>query len=1308
MKGMFYVIIAIFLLVIQLSEGYFPRNEWNSLYDLYNSTDGWNWIWQDYYGALEWNFSNVSVNPCSPIWQGLDCTYNNITNEYSIIGISLSFYNLVGMIPDSLNEFTNLGTLDLSENSLHGTIPESMYNLSYLTTLKLNNNMLNGTLSESFYRLRSLELIDIDQNELAGSLPESMYSIPTIQKIALSFNNFKGSISSSIGNLSYLGYLDFSYNIFTFSLPNSFYKLTRLKYIYLDHNELTGTISSNISLFKKLYGINLGNNRFFGSVPADWICGSFNYVDVANNLLTGTLPNCSATMVDYTVLQGNSFHGTVPSGYWLPSSGLQLINLGLNFLDGSIVFTNSILTGFVLNQNQFTGIIPIAPEGTYIYSIHNNYFFSELSEGVWDSLYYALLDISENYLFGPFHQVNLSNSISTMNISMNLFDSYFYFPIPSKGNTLLKNLALSKNQFTGTLPNNWTVYSVLETLDVSDNQFTGSLPEVLPQSIQVFSASSNCFHGSFPVQLCELTHLETLILNGLSSSKQCQNRLFPDTIVKTFETKYGMSDGIPTCFLTLPLLNSLYLSGNELTGSLPSYSITAPLINLDLSHNQFRGIIPPSFQSRSWKQLDLSYNLIDGTLSSSIYSFSGSQSSLRLQANRLSGSVPSPLIDAQNINILDGNLFSCNFDSSKLPQNDPTVDNYSCGSDSANAAIYLWVALIVVGVITLLIGYYSMKHNTKWFLEDLISFSLNRYRIYEEYVRYQVTKEGESNNVVSKVNDYSNLLLLKLYNQKIRKLSFMITLFSVLLLLPCFSILSNYYSIYEQRYSWILSALYLEGRISAMILSLILFLFLFYFLVFCYQIWSKGIASAQIKGDEGREIENNHLPTIEESITREERTLRRMIYALGGFLNLVVMLSVDLLYVYIALNYNTTVITLSLIMMALGKILWNSFFIWRGLAWCRKMILQPYDTSPSKKVFEKFRRFSKEDIAFVSFTLGLNNLIYPAMALLILSTNCYHNAFFQASDDVYSYSFNTTWTTAFDSSTYSTYSSVYTPPFTYSYKCSSDIYAYYCPLFIFIFIFEGLLMPAVQLVWMHRYAKKKFNDNNEKKAVELKKIESKGSEIEDEKISESTTTTSSSSSIAVFVDQIRILMNGIMFFSDANDVTSHSILFHKHRYVVRFHSYLLVLLIYGIVFPPLALIGFISIVVRTLFEEVIFGHLLELSRRQRFIHHEIEKKLNKDCQGLLDSMEYFLLICIPIPLLIYSFLIFDTFGRNTEIVIGLLPAMILFSLYIIVVILLSFYRRKLKQEKSNNNDHKQKVEEGFTSTDNPIHNGILV
>ena len=32
------------------------------------------------------------------------------------------------------------------------------------------------------------------------------------------------------------------------------------------------------------------------------------------------------------------------------------------------------------------------------------------------------------------------------------------------------------------------------------------------------------------------------------------------------------------------------------------------------------------------------------------------------------------------------------------------------------------------------------------------------------------------------------------------------------------------------------------------------------------------------------------------------------------------------------------------------------------------------------------------------------------------------------------------------------------------------------------------------------------------------------------------------------------MMKILTFFSDANDVTSHSIIFHKHRYVVRFNS----------------------------------------------------------------------------------------------------------------------------------------------------------
>ena len=201
----------------------------------------------------------------------------------------------------------------------------------------------------------------------------------------------------------------------------------------------------------------------------------------------------------------------------------------------------------------------------------------------------------------------------------------------------------------------------------------------------------------------------------------------------------------------------------------------------------------------------------------------------------------------------------------------------------------------------------------------------------------------------------------------------------------------------------------------------------------------------------------------------EDKKTRLMIYALAGSFNLTVMLLVDFLYVYIVISYDTTIITISVIMLALGKIIWNSYSMWNGLRWCRRIVvvLTGRRDGEDERLSLVSKRFTKADIAFVSLSLGLNNLIYPAIAMLVLSTNCYQNAFFQAPEISSFYQYNVTWITNTQASAVSTVTSEYLPPFTYSYQCASVVYAYYCPLFIFIFLFEGLLFPAVGLVWMY-------------------------------------------------------------------------------------------------------------------------------------------------------------------------------------------------------------------------------------------------
>jgi NADH:ubiquinone oxidoreductase subunit 4 (subunit M) len=101
-------------------------------------------------------------------------------------------------------------------------------------------------------------------------------------------------------------------------------------------------------------------------------------------------------------------------------------------------------------------------------------------------------------------------------------------------------------------------------------------------------------------------------------------------------------------------------------------------------------------------------------------------------------------------------------------------------------------------------------------------------------------------------------------------------------------------------------------------------------------------------------------------------------------------------------------------------------------------------------------------------------------------------------------------------------------------------------------------------------------------------------------------------------------------------------LFDKNRYVVRFISYLLILIGFGVVFPLLAIIVLIATIIRTVYEEMLLGRIL-LEAKQKNISW-CEETLKIDCQGFLQPMRYALPVIIPIATLLYSYLLFDIWG----------------------------------------------------------------
>ncbi|OWW23516.1 hypothetical protein B4Q04_20165 [Zobellia sp. OII3] len=178
--------------------------ERNALQDLYNATNGPNWLSEnDNDPNNDWDFTQNSVVG----WYGLEYNGGHLTGLY------------------------------LDDNNLSGAIPHSMGSLSYLDHLYLSGNNIS-------------------------SLPTSIGSLVNLRYLELS-DNLLNSIPSSIGNLIGLRELFLSKNRLT-TFPLGLNNLTNLRELHLHDNQISG-IMPNLSNLNDLWSLLIyGNKLHFG------------------------------------------------------------------------------------------------------------------------------------------------------------------------------------------------------------------------------------------------------------------------------------------------------------------------------------------------------------------------------------------------------------------------------------------------------------------------------------------------------------------------------------------------------------------------------------------------------------------------------------------------------------------------------------------------------------------------------------------------------------------------------------------------------------------------------------------------------------------------------------------------------------------------------------------------------------------------------------------------------------------------------------------------------------------------------------
>ena len=197
----------------------------------------------------------------------------------------------------------------------------------------------------------------------------------------------------------------------------------------------------------------------------------------------------------------------------------------------------------------------------------------------------------------------------------------------------------------------------LKNLNLSYNQLSGTIPKELRQLINLKFLNLDCNHfsGSIPPELGQLYNLEYIYIqhNQLSGFIPPELGLLENLRILDFSINQ-LSGVIPSELGYLIHLESLNLSRNKLTGPIPSeLGLLNNLVYLNLYQNQLSGHIPPEFAKlNNLELLNLYQNQLSGRIPFEFGHFINLKY-LRLNDNNLSGPVPPQLGFIDNLRDLE-------------------------------------------------------------------------------------------------------------------------------------------------------------------------------------------------------------------------------------------------------------------------------------------------------------------------------------------------------------------------------------------------------------------------------------------------------------------------------------------------------------------------------------------------------------------------------------------------------------------------------------------------------------------------------
>ena len=957
----------------------------------------------------------------------------------------VSINQLSGNLPSEIGSSKELQIVDMSMNSFSGTLPgEALASLSKLRVANLDRNLFTGTVSSLLGKMTALRWLSLTRNRLSGTIPTELGRMLQLSKLYLDFNCLQGSLPTELGHLQRLMELDLTKNLLTGTLPTELGKLNKLYWLVLSHNNLRGSLPSSLGLLSDLETLNFASNFLTGSLPSYLgLLSGLTTLSLADNSLSGSLPSelgCLEQLV-YSFLSGNAFSGSVPTEFDTLQNlvHLSLANNSLSgplrFLSSSSSFTS--LRSFDLSNNKFTGSLPVATfalqTALAILDVSHNRLTGQLPPEISRLGQLKFLELSFNSFSG-----SLSSQwcalifLEVLGLSNNRISGSPPHCLSSMSN--LKSLLLSHNRLTGTLdfliPVATTAEpgSSLQTIDVSGNSFNGLLPTAIFQSnsLQTFAAASNCLDGSLPTRaMCQATSLESLVLDGLSGGDSCRKTLFPPALERQFSlsgttTQFKVQGSLPAClFSSLKNITTLHLSGNDLSGTFPTNlaSWPAKLVDLCVSHNRLSGTIPAALQRgiSQFQSFDVAFNRLTGDLTD-VYLDKKLESATKMdfRVNRFSGTLSPSIIHSESIKVLEGSLIACD-GKSQLPQHDPDLDRFRCGSDTFNAYMISYAVLTTVFLCALSFrrwrsGKLSLSFDTlSSSLSQCLSQSLALPHLVDTTVTASTSTSANTstNTNTNTMSTSSNAVpndavrhLLESFRTTQRFALQLVAIF-VVALLPVYGTASALQGTHTNLYAWAVSAGFKSGTISAAVF-LVCWVAI---LLAVHENWDHrgGGGVAHFPATDATAATTTHSsPPRRKSRLIVVRALLLLRLLFITAIDVVVMMAPNVGYV-LAVDFRDSSQQIAAgLALSVFKMVWGMFFLPRILA-SRQLMFGVSDLEVSELRLETWTGGFVFELAIRAF----NSVVAPTIALLAADSSCFSLALFAPSPVDTTYETNT-------------------------------------------------------------------------------------------------------------------------------------------------------------------------------------------------------------------------------------------------------------------------------------------------------------